>query len=103
MSAELKQLTEDLGREWKEFRSVLATGTEEQKKFGTRLGETEELLNKINGRLDEIEVKAQRPTGADVRAPVGSPSAAGKYTRNVLPTPGSLSTAMWPPDCVTVP
>ena len=61
MSAELKKLTEDLNREWGEFKAVLSTGSEEQKKFGTRLGDTDAKLDKINERLSAIETAAARP------------------------------------------
>jgi HK97 family phage major capsid protein len=51
---------EEINREWNEFKAVLAQGDAEQKKFGTRLGDTEAKLALINTRIDEAEVKAQR-------------------------------------------
>lgn len=57
---ETKEIVEQINREFNELKSVLARGTEEQKTFGARLGETSAKLEAINARIDAIEVKAQR-------------------------------------------
>lgn len=68
MSAQA-QAVEQLNREWNEFKTVLlGKASEEERKFGARLGDTDAKLNAINTRLDEFEVKAQRMArGADAQ------------------------------------
>lgn len=57
---ETKEMVEQLNRDWNEFKAVLARGTEEQKQFGARLGDTNAKLDLINGRIDACEIKLQR-------------------------------------------
>jgi len=70
---EVKEIVEQMQREWNEMKAtLLGRATEEERKYGTRLGETVAKLDAIGGRLDVLEVKLQRPaagTKEDKSAP----------------------------------
>jgi HK97 family phage major capsid protein len=61
MSAELKQLLEQLNGEWKNnFQDIHKRMEDEEKKFGEASQETKDLLQKINERMDEVETRINR-------------------------------------------
>jgi HK97 family phage major capsid protein len=61
---EIKAIVDQMQREWSEYKAVLATSIEEQKQYGQKFGDTLAKLDLINGRLDALEVKLQRPAAA---------------------------------------
>lgn len=64
---ELNQQVEQMNREWNEFKAVLAAASAEEKKNGKMLGDTNAKLDLIGARLDQLEVKLQRPAGGKGR------------------------------------
>jgi HK97 family phage major capsid protein len=65
---EVKELHEEMARTWNELKATLANQDAEIKKFGAASGETKTLIEKQNGRLDDLEkrigaaeAKANRP------------------------------------------
>jgi HK97 family phage major capsid protein len=63
VTAEVKQLTEQINKEWNELKAVLQGESKAQiDKFGKTLGDTEAKLVEISTRIGQLEVKAQRPS-----------------------------------------
>lgn len=93
---ELKELHEEMGKTWKEFRDTLARQDGEIKKHGEATQETKALLQTLNGKMDDIEkriggveAKANRPgfTQPDLKAPSEAKSAFLKWARTGELTP----------------
>jgi HK97 family phage major capsid protein len=58
---EIKQMFEEMRNTWEEMKSANEKRDDEIKKFGTATQETENLVKKLNDRIDELESKLQRP------------------------------------------
>lgn len=71
---DLKQLTTDIQRTFDEFKSVVAQEEAEKKKLGDVTAETKATSDRINKRLDEIELKMQRA----LTAPSGQGAGSGR-------------------------
>ena len=59
---QIKGAVDEMNRAFNEFKEVHARGEAEVKSHGTMLGETKAKLDAINTRLDQLDVKLQRPT-----------------------------------------
>ena len=57
---ELKDLHDEMQTAWSEMQHVLTEQDSEIKKQGDAAGETKATVERLNSRLDEIEVKMQR-------------------------------------------
>lgn len=58
---EIKQVVDQLNREFTELKSVLeGRAAEEKTRYGQMLGETKAKLDAINDRIDQLDVKLQR-------------------------------------------
>lgn len=82
---ELKQLGEDLAATWGHAKTVLDAQELEIKKLGDATGETKQAFDRLNTRLDDIEVKMSRPGtagGDDTEdGPAAEKAAFGEYIR----------------------
>lgn len=58
---EIKGLRDDLAKTWEQTKSVLDAQDGEIAKYGEAAGETKQIVEKLNTRLDEIETKLTRP------------------------------------------
>lgn len=93
---ELKEMYEEMGRTWKEFRDTLGKQDGEIKKHGEATAETKTLLQTLNGKMDDIEkriggmeAKANRPGFAqpDLKTPTEAKAAFLKWARTGELTP----------------
>ena len=62
---EVKELHDEMVKTFEIFKKANDKSEEEQKAHGVTLGETKELLEKTNTRMDEIETKLKRPALED--------------------------------------
>jgi HK97 family phage major capsid protein len=84
---QIKALQDEMNRNFTEFKATLATQTEETKKYGHSMSDTEAKLTKLNQRFDELEIALQRSArardtknGKDVKNPVHT-AAFNKFCR----------------------
>lgn len=87
MDAETKSTIEQMGKAWHDFREVHAKMETEKKKHGEALGLTKEALDRLNGRLDALEVKQNRPAPAGAPAPSEEKQAFFSSLKRVLFNP----------------
>lgn len=57
---EMKQLVEQLQKEWHDMKQVLDRAHEEKRKYGQELAETKQMVERFQDRLDQIETLIQR-------------------------------------------
>ena len=58
---ELKQALEEINKTWHEFKATLEQRDEEIKKYGQALADTEQKLERMNERMNELELALKRP------------------------------------------
>lgn len=61
MSAELKAMMDEQKQVWSNLQTAFAKMDTEIKSIGTSMPETKSLIEKLNGRIDELETKLSRP------------------------------------------
>lgn len=61
---EIKELHENMQTTWTEFKSVMEAHDKEIKQYGQVTSETKSTLEKINNRLDELDVELKRASTA---------------------------------------
>lgn len=73
MDEKIKEMVDAQNRAHAELKSYMERADAELKRFGVELPETKAALDRINGRLDELEAKFNRPA-----APVATPDSERK-------------------------
>jgi HK97 family phage major capsid protein len=65
MTEEMKTLQSDLNKAWDAMKSRLDQQDQEIKKYGDSLGETKEVIDKLEKQIQAVETKMMRPPVAD--------------------------------------
>lgn len=64
MAVELKDLHAEMQNVWGEMKTILSEQDKEIKKQGDATGETKQVIERLNSRLDQVEVAMKRPGAA---------------------------------------
>ena len=79
---EVKKLVDDLKTDWEKFKEQNDQAIAEQKKLGETTAETKQALDRLNARLDAVEVKAQRAAVAPGLRKIDDEIAEGRERRS---------------------